>query len=55
MLVHIKNDSTRKTDKHIVLELNPGNMQPCDACATGKYKWEFFFNKSDHEPETNKE
>ena len=38
MLGHSNKYGVRRIAKAIILKLNPGTMEPCDACAAGKSK-----------------
>ena len=45
MLSNSKKYGTRKTDKTIILKLNPGKTEPCDACPDVKSKQKNFPRK----------
>ena len=54
MLDHINKYGTRNIQKYLILKLNPGKMEPFNACADDKSKQNNFPNKSEHKPATNK-
>ena len=52
MLGHSNKYGVRRIAKAIILKLNPGTMEPCDACAAGKSKQKMI--KKKQKPENNK-
>ena len=55
MLGHGNKEKTRKTAKAIGIEIKPGDMDPCDACAAGKAKQKNVPKQSEHKPATKGE
>ena len=54
MLAHTKNYGTIKRKEAIGLKLNPGNLEPCDACADLKAKQKNIPKKNEHKPSTKR-
>ena len=54
MLAHTKKYGTIKIKEAIGLKLNPGNLEPCDACADLKAKQKNIPKKNEHKPSTKR-